>query len=299
MRLLLGGSRIFFDVEGAKLRPQGRRMREVPTLLLLHGGPGFDHSTFKPVMAPLADAVQLVYLDHRGQGRSDPVPRSEWRLERWSDDVKDFCDALSIERPIVMGDSFGGMVAMSYAIRYPGEPAGLILSSSPARLRLDRMLPVFERLGGNEAREAARAFWENPCAELASEYMRRCLPLYTRTRSFSDAATMRRALTNTELMFHFLSGEMQNFDLLPALHSIRCPTLILAGEDDPVCTLADAEDIANAIPSPLVRLERFANAGHGVFRDAPARALAVIREFIAGIASRDGSQHASRVAEDG
>jgi hypothetical protein len=50
MKIKVGDSRLFFDVVGAKLRPDGPRMKEVPTLLLLHGGPGFDHSTFKPVM---------------------------------------------------------------------------------------------------------------------------------------------------------------------------------------------------------------------------------------------------------
>jgi pimeloyl-ACP methyl ester carboxylesterase len=67
MRIKIGDSWLFFDVEGAKLRPEGPRMKEAPTVLLLHGGPGFDHSTFKPVMSALADVAQLVYLDHRGQ----------------------------------------------------------------------------------------------------------------------------------------------------------------------------------------------------------------------------------------
>ena len=55
MRIKVGDSRLFFDIEGAKLRPDGPRMREVPTVVLLHGGPGFDHSGFKPDLSPLAD----------------------------------------------------------------------------------------------------------------------------------------------------------------------------------------------------------------------------------------------------
>src|SRR5215472_7679992 len=57
--------KLFFDVEGAKLRPDGAVMREVPTLLLLHGGPGFDHSGFKPAFTEMAACAQIVYLDLR------------------------------------------------------------------------------------------------------------------------------------------------------------------------------------------------------------------------------------------
>src|SRR5208282_953134 len=73
MRIDIGGMRMFFDVEGAKLRPDGPQMREVPTVVLLHGGPGGDHSAFKPHYGKLADLAQVVYIDHRGHGRSDPV----------------------------------------------------------------------------------------------------------------------------------------------------------------------------------------------------------------------------------
>ena len=123
MRVKIGDVRLFFDVEGAKLRPDGAKMREVPTVVLLHGGPGFDHSNFKPDFSRLTEIAQVVYLDHRGNGRSDRGDRSKWNLPQWGDDVRSFCEALEIERPIVMGVSFGGMVAMSYATRHPEHPA--------------------------------------------------------------------------------------------------------------------------------------------------------------------------------
>jgi len=93
VRLLVNGVRLFFDVEGAKLVPDGSAMREKPTLLLLHGGPGFDHSTFKPLYSALTDVAQVVYLDHRGNGRSDAGPKEGWNLVQWGDDVAAFCDA--------------------------------------------------------------------------------------------------------------------------------------------------------------------------------------------------------------
>ena len=114
----VNGARLFFDVEGLGLVPDGPRMRQRPTVLLLHGGPGFDHTMYKPAFSQLADIAQLVYYDHRGQGRSDGAPDTH-NLAQWGDDVKGLCDALGIEKPIVIGTSFGGFVAQSYATRHP------------------------------------------------------------------------------------------------------------------------------------------------------------------------------------
>src|SRR6266436_2927476 len=117
MHVSVNGVRLFFDVEGAKFVPDGAAMREKPVLLMLHGGPGADHSIYRPAYSALADIAQIVYLDHRGNGRSEDGPREGWNLAQWGDDVRAFCEMLGIVDPIVLGASFGGMVAMAYAIR--------------------------------------------------------------------------------------------------------------------------------------------------------------------------------------
>src|SRR5262249_45699127 len=133
MHVSIGDARLFFDVEGAKLVPDGPVMRERPTLVLLHGGPGFDHSSYKPAFCARAGGAQVVYLDHRGNGRSDRGDPAQWNLAQWGDDVRAFCDALSIEKPVVYGVSFGGMVAMAYGTRHPDHPGKLVLSSTTAK----------------------------------------------------------------------------------------------------------------------------------------------------------------------
>jgi pimeloyl-ACP methyl ester carboxylesterase len=279
MRVQIGDVRLFFDVDGAKLRPEGSLMREVPTLLLLHGGPGFDHSSFKPDFAQLADIVQVVYLDHRGCGRSDRGSADRWKLDQWADDIRSFCDALEIRQPMVMGQSFGAWVAMTYAVRHPEHPSKLVLSSASARPVGDRSFMMFERLGGSVAREAAVAFWTNPGPDTRIDYFKHCMPLCTRKRMPSEFFF--RSVRNPELADFFFSRELKTLDLLPHLSRIRCPTLVTGGEDDPVTTIQDAEDIAAAIASNLVRFERFPNAGHGVYRDQPEQFFRVLREFIA------------------
>ena len=251
-------------------------MRERPVLLCLHGGPGFDHSMLKTPLAPLADVAQVVFADHRGQGRSDQSSPEHWNLDTWIEDVVDFCDALELERPVILGQSFGGVVALGVAIRHPQLADKLIVSSSIGRFRLDRALPIFERLGGAEARDVAERYFAGPNHERLEEFMATCLPLYNPTPL--DPEAIARVVRRPEVGFHFFRDEGRTYDLFGELDRIRCPTLILAGALDPITTLADHEDLAAAIPGS--RLEVFPAAGHGVFRDKPEEALAVIRDFV-------------------
>ncbi len=157
MFVQVNGAKLFFDVEGAGLVPDGPRMREKPTLLLLHGGPGFDHSIYKPAFSAVADLVQIIYLDHRGCGRSSGDDPETWNLAQWGDDVRGFCDALGIERPIVLGTSFGGFVAQAYATRHPDHPAKLVLVSTVAKVDFPAVFEAFGHIGGPEAKRIAEA----------------------------------------------------------------------------------------------------------------------------------------------
>lgn len=278
MRVQVGDGKLFFDVEGAKLAPDGPKMRERPTLVLLHGGPGFDHSIWKPDMSPLAEVAQVVYLDHRSMGRSDRTGTERWTLDEWADDVRAFCEALEIEKPIVMGTSFGGFVALAYATRHPDHPGKLVFCSTSARWRVERVVNAFEKFGGIEARDAARRYWEKPSPETVTDYLRICMPLYNRVAMGPEV--MSRAVFNYEVLFHFGRGAQRNFDFFAGLARVKCPTLVMGGEIDPITPIEDQVDIAAALPRDLVRFERFPGAGHGIVADEPARFLQVMREFI-------------------
>jgi proline iminopeptidase len=274
------GVRVFVDIEGPGLVPDGPRMREKPTLLLLHGGPGFDHSGFKPAFSRLDDLAQIVYYDHRGHGRSDPRPAAEWTLDTYADDVVRLCDALGIVRPIVLGQSFGGFVAQRYLARHPAHPSRVVLSSTSPHMGLERKLAAFERLGGSAAREAARRFWTAPGPATWADYSQVCRPLYNQVAPANDDARL-RTLHRDEILFTSAAGEQQHMNLLPGLAAVQCPVLVMAGVLDPVCPLADSEDIAAAIPAPFSRLVRFAGSGHGAWRDEPDAAFDLLRGFIA------------------
>jgi len=271
--------RLFVDIEGPGLVPAGPDLREKPTLVLLHGGPGYDHSGFKPAFSRLADIAQIVYYDHRGHGRSDRCPPEDWTLDTFADDVVRLCDALGIDKPIVLGQSFGGFVAQRYIARHPGHAAKVVLSSTSPRMNLERKLAMFERLGGAEARAVAEQFWKAPGAATWTPYKAVCMHLYNTVQPANDDA-QRRIVFNEAILFASAGGEQRTMDLLPGLAHARCPVLVMAGELDPVCPLQDSLDIAAALPPSHVQLATFANSGHGAWRDEPDAAFLRLRRFI-------------------
>jgi proline iminopeptidase len=279
MLVSVGDVRLFVDVDGAKLVPDGMTMRERPTIVLLHGGPGFDHSAYKATYASLTEIAQVVYYDHRGNGRSEHGPPESWNLAQWADDLRTLCDVLGIERPVVFGASFGGFVALNYALRHPDHPARLILASTAARIRMDRALAMFERLGGAEARAVAERFWADPTEENQDEFLRVCLPLYTQRPQPPEI--LARVIRNPAVIEYFRrSGEATGFDFRDRLSRLRCPVMLMAGELDPIITIEDSEDLAAALPPERLQFHRFPNSGHMVALEEPEAVLRLIRGFV-------------------
>ena len=278
MKIRAGDTELFFDVDGAKVVLDGSWARERPTVLLLHTGPGLDHSLYKEHIGPqLARDAQVVYLDQRGTGRSDWSSEANWTLERWVDDLARFCDALELERPMVLGTGHGGLIALLYAARHPERVERLVLVSVVARYVHTRVIAIFDRLGGPEAGEVAARYFSDPTEATFSEYLRVCVPLYTRMPLSPESIA--RLEMNTALSANWDRSGERNFDLRADAASIRCPTLLLAGEDDPGAALAGCEELHAAMPPELVTFHSFPNVGHGVFRDAPD-AVELVRQFL-------------------
>jgi proline iminopeptidase len=276
MRIKVNGTTLFFDVVGSKFVPDGATMRERPTLVLLHGGPGMDHSGFRPDFDQLADVAQLVYVDHRGNGRSDWSDPDSWNLDTWADDVRGLCDALEIERPIVLGWSFGGFVAQTYAVRHPDHPSKLVLKSTMARWDLDRTVEGFRAVGGEEAALAAKGFFSDPGGETMGPYMLRCLPKYS-PHEF-DPNELGRIVMNVDVMMRFFQGI--DMDLTASLGAVQCPTLVVVGAVDPITAPACAEEIVAALPPGRAQLERFERSGHFIHQTEPEPFFAALRSFI-------------------
>lgn len=280
MRLKVRGKTLFFDVEGGELAIDGSQVSDKPTLILLHGGPGgSDHTVFKPMFSQFTDIAQVLYLDMAGCGRSEGPVNGEYSIESWADDVAELCALLGIKKPIVLGNSAGGMVAGYLAVRHPDLPAGVVLASTQARITHERSLEMFRKLGGEKAVQVARKALIEVC-DLASiqEFAEVCMTLYNTT----PQTWARTSIFRPEAVvgFHELGGAWHRMDYLDDLPKVTCRVMVMVGDHDPITPVADSEDMVKAIRPDLVRYERFGNSGHTVWRDEPERAFRVIREFI-------------------
>ena len=280
MKIQIRGKQLFFDIEGPEYVMAEAELEQLPTLILLHGAPGHsDHSVFKPAFSALRDLCRIIYLDVSGAGRSDDPPDDNFSLEDWADDLVAFCDALDIHQPIVLGVSGGGFLAMAYGIRHPQHPGKLILASTQAKLNVERSIAEFKRLGGDEAAAAARDYL---CVrvdrETTAAFAEKGMVFYNTTpQPPRRSVVFRPKLAGA---FHSLDGIWHTFDLLDGLDRIKVPTLVLAGDKDPVTPLQDSLDIAERLPSDNQQLEIISDAGHGPWRDKPEETFAILRRFI-------------------
>ena len=276
MHIDVNGTRLWFDVDGPALVPDGNQMRQRPTVVLVHGGPGvYDHSYFKPDFARLAAHAQVVYLDLRGHGRSAWGDAAGWSFQTCADDVRVFCDTAGIDRPIVFGHSMGGPVVLLYGARHPGHAAGLIVQSGFARWDMPRMVEGFRRAAGDDVAQIA-----------GRSYAGENLPDEEEARVFAAFGPHlpdeeREAHTPKNLALNAYGMELiRRLDIVDQLSSVVSPTLVSVGELDPVTPVTAAQEIVCALPEGIAQLEIIDGAGHFTWMDAPHRYWPMIIEFI-------------------
>lgn len=283
MRVRVGDIRLFVEVFGEEWVFTGSAFERRRVLIGLHGGPGLDGSKLRYQLAPLADVAQVVVPDQRGHGRSDRGNPETWNVAAWAADVKSLADALGIERPVVLGFSFGGGVALRYASTFPDHPAGLILvSASPYAPTSQEAIERFREVGGDEAAEVHRRDLEAPSEETAAEWARVCFPFLSRRREPDPLLERLEAwrFENQSLDVNLHHREVKATDLLTSLGAVRCPTLVLIGEHDPLIPMRHAHELVEAIPDGLGRLQLIPGAAHDVFADSSEHAYSCIREFL-------------------
>lgn len=282
------GTRLWFDVDGPALVPDGPGMRERPTVVLLHGGPGsYDHSYLKPDFARLALEAQVVYLDLRGHGRSEWGDPAAWSFETCADDLRAFCDTVGIAGPVVYGHSLGGFVALVYGARHPGHAGALILQSTTARFDVARTVEEFRRAGGDEVAGIVERAYGGNAASVTDEEWARCFPLFGPWVPGEQEQS--RKIVNPELRTPGLEL-IRRFDVLDQLDRVDCPTLVCVGDLDPVTPVAAAREIVEALPAGSARLEVIEGAGHFTWKDAPDRYWPLVTDFVTASASSPVAQ---------
>ncbi|CAH2604475.1 Alpha/beta hydrolase [Rhodovastum atsumiense] len=284
MRARIRDTELYFDIEGMGLVPEGDRMVERPVGFLIHGGPGSDHSGFKPAFTPLAARMQLVYFDHRGQGRSATGDPARYTLDENVEDMEALRRHLGLGPIVSIGTSYGGMVAMAHAARYPEAVSHLVLIVTAAHGGFrPRAAEIVAARGTPAQQRMADMLWKG---ELDTEAKLRDFydvmgPLYslkydaaaasrTRNRGILAPAALNRAFAP--------GGWMETYDLRPELARITAPTLILAGRHDWICPPEFSEEIHRLLPGSELHI--FEDSSHSVRVDAPAAMIGAITGFL-------------------
>lgn len=252
-------------------------------VVVLHGGPGMDHTMFRPYLDPLADEFRLLYVDERGQGRSDRVDPTTLSLDRFAHDVDLLAEALGVDRFALLGHSFGAIIAIWHAIHLGTADAYVISgggdSSDAVMEDVDASL---EAMG--EAGKAIADSWEREQhveteKELA-EITRAQMPFHFAgipPEGFGDTT-----IHTPDVLRHFANAGYGDFDFRPALGRVERPTLVMTGRDDRTTTTRAAQVLHDGIHgSELVVLE---GAGHMSFVESQDAYIDAVRRFLRGAA---------------
>jgi proline iminopeptidase len=284
MRAAVRGTEIYFDIEGAGLVPDGAALREKRPALVIHGGPGGDHSGFKPAFTPLSERLQLVYFDHRGQGRSGRGDPALYNLDENVEDMEALRRHLGLGPVVSIGTSYGGMVAMAHAARYPDAVSHLVLVVTAAHAGfIARAAAIVRERGTAEQQRMCETLWAGGFRTAAEvqDYYAVMGPLYSRRFSPEKAAAVRgRALPSPEPLNRAFGpdGFLRRMDLRPELARITAPTLILAGRHDWICAPEFSEEIQALLPGSRLRV--FEDSSHSIRVDAPEAMIAEILGFV-------------------
>lgn len=278
MRISVNNTKLFFDVYGSKLKISPSNVAEKPTLIVLHGAHGLlDHTIYVEFWGQFADISQVIFLDQRGCGRSDPSQPSEWNLPQWADDLHEFCLTLGITKPIITGVSMGGHVMCEFVRQYADFPGGLIFCNTEAQFPLDIVCAKLQKLGGNEPAQACREFYTNPTTASLDDYFKLCIPYYGHNAYSKEE--IGRCIQHPEVFLHYVRNYMNNFNYLDDMAKIQCPTLLLVGRDS-LHVVEAAEAMAEKINPEYLDMKIFEDVGGPVYKDDPEGSYKVVKQFL-------------------
>ncbi|MCH7577683.1 MAG: alpha/beta fold hydrolase [Chloroflexi bacterium] len=248
-------------------------------LIVHHGGPGLDQTVIAPHLSALAQHLQLSCYDHRGSGRS-AVPRGPdpYKIDRFVGDLDALTKALEVRPFALLGHSFGGIVALHFALAHPELLTHLILVCAPASH--DFIRDVEEALPSQLEQEALAELSSFQESEPSDHIMRRSLELLAPIYFHDPARVSELGLDSvqfspeTQAVWESLEG----FDLRPRLSEIQVPTLVIAGASDLSVTPERARETADALPhGKLLVIE---NSGHYPFIEQPEAFLSGVLRFL-------------------
>ena len=248
--IVIDGLKVVYEETG---NPNGN------PVIILHGW-GCSHSTVKSIAASLEKGMRVISIDLPGHGKSDE-PNYIWGTSDFSDLIKKLADLLSINRPSLIGHSFGGRTSISYASKYPVEKLVLVDSAGITPVR---------SLGYYYKVYSYKAMKKILLSLLGEKKGSKMLENVVKRKGSADyqAATPK---------MRAIMSKCINEDLRNLLPEIKAPTLLIWGENDTATPIRDAKIMESKIPD--AGLVSFSNCGHYSFLDNPLGFKAVMQEF--------------------
>jgi proline iminopeptidase len=275
--VVLNGVNIHYTIQGSG-----------PVLIAHSGGPGMDARCWDD-FAKIDDFLTIVMIHPRGSGLSGPAAGDAYLLPDYASDVEALRIHLGLDKPIVMGWSHGGMVAMQFAFTYPDSLSKLILVDTSAyfgeflsdvegAVQEFKNEPWFEKsLAALRAEWAGEYQTDEDMARLWAEEMKFYFKQF-------DARAQAYHGRTKDLPVHvpplktFNDKEAATMDLRPQLKNISAPTLVIVGRHDFITNVVMAEEMIKHIPK--ARLEIFEDSGHFALVEEPEKFYRVIKEFV-------------------
>ncbi|MBI3788763.1 MAG: alpha/beta fold hydrolase [Ignavibacteriales bacterium] len=256
-------------------------------LVIVHGGPGLDHGYFLPQMAELAKHYKLIFYDQRASGKSrGKVDSTTMAFGNFIEDLEGIRKAFGLGKMNLMAHSWGGLIAMKYAIKYPNRLQSLILVNSVSASSAYRQAAALAALQRTTHQDSLDRMAVMQSAELRNgnpEAIAKLFRISFRAtfynRAFADSLTLLfnpNYFANSRLL-QYLGSDAINYDLHQQLSTVQCPTLIIHGDADAM-PLEAAQKIQESIKGS--RLVVLKHCGHFPYIESPQEFVNVITAFL-------------------
>ena len=251
-------------------------------VIVLHGGPGLDHSMFRPYLDPLGDEYRLLYVDERGQGRSQRVDPATLSLEAFARDVDLLAETLELDGFALLGHSFGAIIATYHATELGTAAAYVISAGGDSSAALDADVTAALDALGDGGKAIAQSWEDEKTVETDAQLMqllRDQLPFHFHGEPPPGYAE--QTVPSPEVLRHFANAGYGDFDYRPKLKNVDKPTLVVVGEHDRTTTPRAARILHEGIAgSELVLIP---GAGHLSCVEQTDVYLDAVRRFLGNV----------------
>ena len=261
-------------------------------MVVLHGGPGFDHRQFLPFIWELAQSHKVILYDQRGTGLSSgPIDSASVNIDAFIEDIEAIRNAFGIEKMNLLGHSWGGILAMYYSLRHEDKLKSLILCSTAATVEsFPEMRATYEENRAPGDAQLLEGIYESDAFRsgdpvTVEQFWRVYFKPYFADQTLVEELDLRfteNTIKNSNAVASYVLQSIGDFDLHEDLKGLQTPTLILHGDADPMHYKYAERIHESIVGSELVIVK---GAGHWLFVDGTDVFSRSILEFLTGLAS--------------